>query len=328
MLDQVTKDATADTEGDDLRARVRAVMAEASLTQVAAAKEAGLNDKTFSAWLNGSYTGDNERIAASVARWLDNRAARARAVLTLPPPPPYVATPTAREIMDRLIYVQAAGDFGVIVGAAGIGKTSALEEYLRRSPNVWMITADQSCRSAGGMLAILADEMKVTERRSLWFSRAIAARVRGTSGLILVDEAQHLTTDALDQLRAIPDAAKGSCGVVVAGNVSLLTRLTGEKGAAAALRSQLYSRVGARFIASTSKARDIEMLIAAWGITDVGVAKDLRDIARKAGALRLMTKVIRSAAMYAAGDEAAGIGRAHIRQAWDQLSSAPLDDAA
>ncbi|ABS69745.1 B transposition protein domain protein [Xanthobacter versatilis] len=313
-------------EGTELRLRVRTVMTEANLTQVAAAKESGVNEKTFSAWLNGTYAGDNERVAANVARWLDSRAERARTVLTLPAPPPFVATPTAREITDRLIYVQASADFGVIVGAAGIGKTSAIEEYRRRSPNVWMMTADQSCKSANGMLAILADAIGVTERRSLWLSRAISNRVRGTSALIVIDEAQHLTTDALDQLRAIPDAA--GCGVVVAGNESLLVRLTGEKGASAALRSQLFSRVGARFVGASAKARDIEMLIAAWGVTDEGVTKVLRAIARKPGALRLVGKTIRAASMYAEAEEIGQISATHIRQAWSQLSSSSLDVAA
>lgn len=323
------EDASKDTgEGVDLRGRVRAVMADSGFTQVAAAKEAGLNEKTFGAWLNGTYAGDNERVAASVARWLESREVRARTVLTLPPPPSFVATPTAREIMDRLIYVQAAGDFGVVVGAAGIGKSTTIEEYRKRTPNVWMMTADQSCKSANGMLAVLADEIGISERRSLWLSRSIANRVRGTSALIVIDEAQHLTTEALDQLRAIPDATKGTCGVVVAGNDSLLTRLTGVKGVSAALRAQLFSRVGARFVGTSAKARDIDMLISAWGVGETGAVKVLRSIARKPGTLRLLTKTIRLAAMYAAGDESGEITEAHIRQAWAQLSSDGVDDAA
>lgn len=320
MLDIVTKE----TDEAALRERARTAMTEGGLSQAAAAKEAGIAPQTYSAWLGGKYGGDNARVAGDVTRWLDSREARARTVLTLPEPPAYVATPTAREIMDRLTFAQAAGDFGVVVGVAGIGKTSAIDEYRRRTPNVFVMTADQSCRTANGLLAILADEMGVAERRSLWLSRAIAGRVRGSSALIVVDEAQHLTTEALDQLRAIPDAAR--CGVIVAGNEGLLARLTGGKGATAAQYSQLYSRVGTRFVGTAPKARDIEMLIAAWGIEDDGANKLLRAIARKAGALRLMTKVIRSAAMFAAGDGTA-LSAAHIRAAWQQLSSVPLAEA-
>lgn len=324
MLEAIEKEPAADH--DALRERAKAEMKSASLSQRAAAEEAGVAYSTYSAWLNGTYSGRNEDVARDVARWLDSRVARARSVMNLPAPPDFVMTPTARDIIDRLTFAQAASDFGVIVGAAGIGKTTAITRYRQMASNVWTMTADQSCKSAHGMLAILADEMGIAERRALWLSRAIATRVRATSALIIIDEAQHLTTEALDQLRAIPDAAR--CGVVVAGNESLLARLKGGKGANAAHYAQLISRVGTRFVGTSAKARDIDMLLEAWGITDAGTAKVLRRIARKAGALRLLTKTIRVASMYAAGDGSGAISEAHIRQAWAQLSSSSIESDA
>lgn len=45
-------------------------------------------------------------------------------------------------------YAQAGPDIGLITGNAGVGKTMAAEKYQHDTPNVWMMTADSSMRSA------------------------------------------------------------------------------------------------------------------------------------------------------------------------------------
>ena len=308
---------------DALRTQVTEIIASEGLTRSAAARQIGLADSTFSEWLSGKYKGADK--SPEVLRWIDTRRAQAGARIVMPTPPAFVETQTARDVLDVMTFAHATSDFAVVVGAAGIGKTSSILEYQRANSRVYVLTADKACLSPNAMLMKLAKKMGVTEKRAVWLSEGIIEKVRNENALIVVDEAQHLSTDALDQLRAIPDATE--CGVVVAGNESLLGRLTGKNGSDAELYAQLFSRVGARLVRSKVSPRDIDLILDAWPIEDPAVRSLLGKIGRKPGALRIVTKTIRLAAMYAAG-EGAVVSEVHIHRAWKQLSSAPIDDAA
>ena len=67
-------------------------------------------------------------------------------------------------------------------------------------------------------------------------------RVNGVRGLLIVDEAQHLSLRALETLRALHDAT--GAGLALMGNAVVYARLTG--GRRAAEFAQLFSRVGKR----------------------------------------------------------------------------------
>lgn len=308
-----------------LRSEVRLVMSEEGITQADIAKEAGIAYGTFTPWMGGTYKGDNAGIGAKVARWLETRRERKRTAAVLPKAPEFLVTPTAEAITSILSYSQMAPDFGVIVGGAGIGKTSAIEHYQRRHPNVYVITGEPCMSSPNNLLLAIAEAMGVIERSANKLSRAIVARLKNTGALIIIDEAQHLGSAALDQLRTLHDLSQ--CGVAVAGNESVMARLQGGEARGAQF-AQLYSRVGMRMTQAKSRAKDICAIVGAWGIeTSSKEAELLKTIGRKPGALRSLTKTIRLASMLAsgAGEE---FSVKHIRQAWSQLSSSSLDEAA
>lgn len=320
---------TPETLGPDeqtaLREEVRQLMASDNLTLADIARESGIGHSTLSAWINGTYKGDNADKAAGVLRWLETRHKRTRTMAVLPSAPAFQLTQTAEHIFNILSFSQTAPDFGVIVGGAGIGKTTAIEEYQRRASNVHVVTMEPCLASPNNMLSALAEEIGVLEKRSSWISRAICAKIRNTGALIVIDEAQHLSSQALDQLRTtVLDRAR--CGVVVSGNESVYARLQGAGDARNAQFAQLYSRVGMRASQGTVRAKDVCTLLAAWGITDPDALSLLKVIARKPGALRGMTKTIRLAFMLAAGDGAT-FGAKYVRQAWSQLSATAIEAA-
>ncbi len=319
-----TEDPTAE-EQEALRAEVRAIMAAENISQQKVAAEAGIPYGTFTPWMGGTYKGDTAAKAAQVRRWLETRRERARTISVLPPAPDFIATPTAIEIMDLFNFAQAAPDFVVVVGGSGIGKSSAIEAHKRRAPNVFTIEADQSIESANNMLTAIANEIGVLEKRSAWLSRAICGRLKGTSALIIIDEAQHLSTKALDQLRAIHD--RSNVGVAVAGNETLYARLQGAGGGRGSAFAQLFSRVGMRINQPKAKAKDIAAIIDAWHLENAAAIATLKQIGGKPGALRNINKTIRLAHMLAAGAGEALDDR-HVRAAWKQLSATNLDSDA
>jgi DNA transposition AAA+ family ATPase len=152
--------------------------------------------------------------------------------------------------------------------------------------------------------------------------RAIVSRLRGAGALVIVDEAQHLTSEALDQLRSIHDEAE--CGLALLGNATVFGRLEG--GSRSADFAQLFSRVGVRLTAKP-KTGDADALIDAWGIQDRAMRDFLRVIAKKPGALRGMTKTLKLAHILA-GAERQAVTPEHLSMAWSQLGNVSVAGGA
>jgi hypothetical protein len=311
-------------EQEALRAEVRQIVEAEGISQRAVADEIGMPVGTFTPWLGGTYKGDTVDKALAVRRWLETRQGRDRTRAMLPVEPEFQMTVTAEHVFNVLSYAQSAPDFCIVVGGAGIGKTKAIEAYAKRNSNVFVATLEPCLSSPNNMLSEIADVVGVTEKRSVYLSRAITAKLRNAAALIIVDEGQHASSAALDQLRTIHD--KAGVGIVVAGNESIFSRLQG--GERSSQFAQLYRRVGMRMVQPKARARDICTLIEAWRITDPRVIALLKVVAAKPGALGQMTKVIRLASMLAAGNGDAAVTEVHIKRAWQQLASMPLEAAA
>ena len=174
------------------------------LTQYVIAREAGISDGTLSAFRKGKYKGDNAAVAASLRSWYENWNKQS----ALPEPPQFVETQTVQELRALFQAVRLMGCINVIVGIPGVGKTATARNYCQEQPNTWMITLSPAHSSVTECLLELADALGIdyTRANKGALSRAIRRRLMGTRGLVIVDEADHLGIDGLEQLRAIQDA--------------------------------------------------------------------------------------------------------------------------
>ncbi|QHB72915.1 AAA family ATPase [Stenotrophomonas sp. 364] len=280
-----------------LRERVR-MIAEAGngYSQARIAKESAISGATLSQFLAGSYAGNIQAVARKVQVWLDHHQAKANGE-TLPAAPHWVDTPTSRRIINDLRYAQLAADLVLIVGSAGVGKTKAIARYQTLSPNVWHVEMSAATASLLRSLEEIALRVGIKEPPigAAALQRAIAARIGGCGGLLVIDEAQHLTVQALDQVRWFND--KCAVGVVLCGNDRVYTQMTG--GNRAAHLDRLYSRVGKKTHLKRACVGDADALIKAWGIDDSRCHACIRRVAMRPGALRALNKVLRLAATYA-----------------------------
>ncbi|MGO4699839.1 AAA family ATPase [Dyella sp. 2RAB6] len=296
-----TASVTAIYQGDnELREVVRSTMtADKRLSQASLAKEAGFSAATLNQWINGKYQGDNDGIEQKLRLWLEAYTNRRAAGGQMPEAPGYVDTPTGGRVLGALGYAQMAGDIAVIHGSAGVGKSEACKHYQKSSPNVWIATMAPSTSGVVTALEEICDALGLAPgggaRR---MSRAIAKRVKDTNGLIVVDESQHLSTQALDEIRSIHDAT----GVAIAfvGNDGVFARMVG--GRNAQQLDRLASRVGKRLSLKKPTETDVVALLKAWGIDDAKCRDALFSIASEGGALRSLTKVLRLASMHAAAE--------------------------
>jgi DNA transposition AAA+ family ATPase len=309
---------------ESVRARVRAVMTAEGLTMTAIAKEADIAYGTFSAWMGGTYAGRGDRVADAAARWLEARKAANRTKALAPAAPDFQMTASAGQFFALFEHAQYVPDFGIITGGAGVGKTSAVCAYRARTPGVFVLTAEPCLSTTRALLDELREVTGVEERYSAQtISRALVAKLRGSGALVIVDEAQHLATAALDQLRTLHD--KAGIGVALVGNETVYARLEGVARQPA--YAQLFSRVGMRVARPRPERADVETLLDAWGIGGDRERKLLHVIGRKPGALRGLTKTLRIAHMLAgaAGD---ALEAKYVQAAWARLSSTEIGEAA
>lgn len=303
-----------------LRGLVRdAIETDPSLSQQKIAKEigTGVSAATLSQWLNGNYAGDNAKIEARVSSWYETYLER-RARAGLPEAPDWVDTPTTERIQAGLRYAQLAQDMVVIYGPAGVSKTKTCQHYTTQAPGVVHATMTPATNSVLASLATIAEACGLRDypNAAAGLQRMICSRLRQTNGLLIIDEAQHLGVQALDEVRSIHDACL--IGVALVGNEAVYNRMTG--GNRAPYLDRLFSRIGKRVALKGSSDADIDAILRAWRIQDSNCRMQIREIARRPGALRVLTKVLRLAASFAAANDRV-ICCDDIKAAWRDLGA-------
>ena len=269
---------------DELRECVAQRKAQQLLSMPALARAMGLGESTVQSWMNRTYKGSFENVAGKVRIWLNTLQANERLQAGGTRKIEFVRTGSADEHFTLMRFAQSVPTIVTITGGAGVGKTTSAEQYQRANANVWHLTLDPQLGSAYAVLDYLADELQIHETTPHKRSRAIAQRVRDTGGLLIIDEAQHATVQALEQLRAVHDRAK--VGIALIGNDTVWSRIDG--GGRRAEFAQLFSRVGMQKQYAQPTKRDIADILNACEVVDGEQRRLLATIAAKPGALRQM----------------------------------------
>lgn len=228
-------------------------------------------------------------------------------------PPDWVDTPTAVKITTALALAQAMADVVVIYGGGGVGKTFTARHYATTTQHVWCATMTPATAGVVPALEEVCTALGVAPQNgAAALQRAIVKFASGSHGLLIVDEAQHLQSTALDQLRCIYDAA--GIGLALLGSRDVYARVVGSGGAAALDR--LRSRIGRRVALTATTADDVAAFAGAAGIEAQGALKVLEEIATKAGGLRSVAKVVRLAHLQS---EMGTLSEKALRDAWRAL---------
>ena len=284
------------------------------------AAQIGVPSGTISQFGTGKYQGDNEKIGREIFRYRQHLATQAEIAVEAPAIPGFYETPTARRIITVLSWAQR-GRLTVVATGPGTGKTSAVEHYRDSVTNVWVVTMAPSTAGVNNMqievLAALGEKDAVGTPQKL--SRRIRDRVKNTGGLIVFDEAQHLSEKAIEEIRSWHDAT--GIGIALLGNEHVIARLEG--GARRAAYAQLYSRVGMRHVQNLPLDGDARALAEAWNVTEPREIAYVVAQAMKPGGLRGVTMMMELATMIAAAERQPR-GLSHLQDAWAQLASRPI----
>lgn len=306
-----TRSAADEAERADLAARVEAIMGARAWSKAEVARRAGLAEGTFSQWLSGKYPGRLDNINGRVGDWLAALDDQDRIGAAIPASPGYVATGFGEEVADMLTAAQMMPTIVLVAAEAGIGKTVAARRYVAGHANAYLATATPYSRSPYGMLQTVARAVGLARWSAGDIVPAIGERLARSASLVIIDEAQHLADEAINQARHFTDHY--GAGVALIGNTESYTRFAqwgdGPK------YGQLRRRIFKRLRVERPDPRDVKKFIAAWGVDEEKIVTFLTGVAMKPGALGQVDMTLKLASMIAAG-----AGRpmtlADVKKAW------------
>lgn len=150
---------------NDLRQAVREQLDNKLFTQSELAKAIGVSVSRVSSWLAGKYTGRNDLLEELVGEFMQKRAATHREVSALKKDFDFVPTENYELASDAIDVAEARGEFRLMIGASGVGKTTALNRIHEQKRTSVLIRAYRGITTKGFMTR-LCKELGLEPRHS------------------------------------------------------------------------------------------------------------------------------------------------------------------
>lgn len=219
---------------DDLRTRLEIFSEDNNMSFTKIAKAMGVGASTLSEWRKGTYSGDNEAFSEKVSDFLDRHKRKIKRINFS------VNTETKKRVFHVLNtikkYVSSnitegiieSSKIGYIYGRAGLGKTHALQEWLKTYGGRGVLITAENGISSVGLIKKIAKELKLdTTGSSETLKDRIKDAIKLTETIIIIDEGEHLKANVIDIVRSI--ANQTGVGVVIAGTEVLKSKILSRK---------------------------------------------------------------------------------------------------
>lgn len=293
-------------------------------------EESGIKQGTLSNWANGTYAADGQWIARLVFKYrqtLESQAERAadKQNAGLADAPVYIETKTGRRIRSLLMTAHS-GEITYAAMGPGTSKTKEAENYLACASNVAMVTMKPTTKSVTAMMGevIRALGGKAGTSWARQMSAQVIDMVKGRRQLLIIDEANYLEFEAVEELRAWHDIA--GLGICLLGNEELHSTIRG--GAHRNARhsfARLNSRIAMKHVQDMPLPDDIDAYLDAWKITNGEQRQMLMKVGVTpgSGGLREIRQLITNATMLAFED-GSPLTFAHLREAMGARTTSHL----
>lgn len=224
---------------NQVREELEIFLESQGLSQVALGRALGISSASISTFRKGEYKGNNKELGRKIKLYLDDYTSKDKGADTQSV---QVYESHDKQMAD-FVMSEAVRDkeIAIIVGCAGSGKSTIAKDYARIHPNAILIEATLHS-TARVILDELCERLHISGGRNLHEKVILIAKeLKRRDVVILIDEAEHLSVRALEDLRRIWDFS--SCPLILFGTEILLKNLIGKNGE---LR-QLYSRIGGKW---------------------------------------------------------------------------------
>jgi DNA transposition AAA+ family ATPase len=160
-------------------------------------------------------------LADKIHQYRRSLAARDTTYIDAPDIPGYFETQTATEVLALLLWAQRGKMVGIPIGS-GLGKTTAANHFAALYPHIYIAMMPPSCGSQGPMQVAVLEALGVENASGTphGLSSMIVDRLRKMHRpVLIIDEAQHLTVKALEEIRSWHD--KIGVGIALMGDIRL-----------------------------------------------------------------------------------------------------------
>jgi DNA transposition AAA+ family ATPase len=286
---------------DDLRTQFLAFKGRSGLSYTAVGKGAKLAASAVKCWVEGNFDDrevgaeEPEIVAERLASWLMIELAKERVQNRLASVPTLISTPTFRKLHAGFALAKSLKKIFIGIGAPGSGKTTAALAFAQGRHDAWYWMCEPASGHLRESLNALASLLccKFGSPTSDGLSRSIVKHLAGSGGLLIIDEAQHLSFQALEQLRVI--AEKAGIGLALIGNSAIYSQMGGDERRRQSNPGgfdQLRSRIIRRLEIPPMTRDDVEPVAGLFGVRGDSELTLLSRIARKDGGLRDVVNVL------------------------------------
>ena len=216
--------------------KVKEFIAKNGITQAMLARSIGVSAPQVSQYLSDSYKGDVAGLESKLNDFMNNYAVRNDTDSVK-----ITFTKNMKMTHFTINETIVSRDLTVIHGEAGCGKTTAVKEFVKQNPTTVFIEA-----IPGMSISSVLSEISVAiglqpSKSSEAMIKAISKEFKRREAVLIIDEAENLTTKTLEALRRIWDFS--AVPTVLVGTPALINNLKGRNGELL----QLYSRVSGKY---------------------------------------------------------------------------------
>lgn len=269
---------------DDIQqvADIKAWMVERNYKQAALARLARISSSSLSQILGGTYATPPGVLLLKISNAMKNAEEQAADSVVA------VETGVYRVAMSAFQMARRYKNFSVLSAYVGTGKTFAAKQYVRTTPNTYLIEATPTM-TVQSLVKLLARMVVGFDRGSIDDKfRGIVDELKDTDSLLIVDEAETLTPHVLNTLRRLRDMAGIGICLVGTEHLSGIVRSKNQNF------DQIRSRIGYwRETIERISADDATALIES-GFVDEEVPADVaaRMYAYSQGSARMLMEAI------------------------------------
>ena len=215
-----------------MQEEVKEFLTKNGLTQSILARSLGVSTSAISQYLKAIYKGDVVGLEVKINDFMNNYKNKEN-VKALE------VVQTADLKMTHFILDECiiGSEMSIIFGKAGCGKTTAIKEYIRTHPEAILIEAIPGMQIRSVLSSICEKIGLNSTSNSETMIVDIAKTFKRRESILIIDEAENLTTKTLEAIRRIWDFCQVPTAFV--GTPALLNNLKGRNGELL----QLYSRI-------------------------------------------------------------------------------------
>jgi DNA transposition AAA+ family ATPase len=227
----------------------------AGLSDRQIAKKLARSAAQLSQYVNRKFVGD----LAEFEKDVENLLRREEDLQFVSDSKSFCSTTAATLMWEVMQFCDERRKMGAVLAPSGTGKTDTCIEYKKQNRPTVYVTAHIKSHTAGAVLKLIAKPLIGTiYRHSLAeLLDAVIERLKGSSRLLLIDDAHFLSWEAFEMVRKIHDC--GGVGVVYVGQERLYDQMRGTdpKGY---LFDQIYSRIAIKRERFQIKKQDVRMV--------------------------------------------------------------------